>query len=124
MCNKRDSVRVALEAILLLLYAWNSCPVPGTDISRSLVAVGREFAFLINFSSGKHWELTSLPSTVVLYSKELAMCLSTCRQVAKLLVQEQCSCHWELINACCPDPHIYSLGNIVFAQRTVKSDSS
>jgi hypothetical protein len=48
MCNKRDSVRVALEAILLLLYAWNSCPVPGTDIFRSLVAVGCEFAFPIN----------------------------------------------------------------------------
>jgi hypothetical protein len=41
MCNEQDSVRVALEAILLLLYEWNSCPVPGTDISRSLVAVGR-----------------------------------------------------------------------------------
>ena len=40
MCNERNSVRVALEAILLLLYAWNSCPVHGTDISRSLVAVG------------------------------------------------------------------------------------
>jgi hypothetical protein len=53
MCNERDSVRVALEAILLLLYAWNSCPVPGTDISRSLVAVGREFAFSIDFSSRK-----------------------------------------------------------------------
>ena len=59
MCNERDSVRVALEAILLLLYAMNSCPVPGADISCSLVAaVGREFAFLIDYSSGKHWELT------------------------------------------------------------------
>ncbi len=49
MCNEQDSIRVALEAILLLLYAWNSCPVPGMDISRSLVAVGLEFAFPINF---------------------------------------------------------------------------
>ena len=40
MCNERDSVRVALEDILLLLYAWNSYPMHGTDISRSLVAVG------------------------------------------------------------------------------------
>ncbi len=55
MCNERDSVRIANEAILLLLYAWNSCPVPGMDISRSLVAIGREFAFLIDYSSGKHW---------------------------------------------------------------------
>jgi hypothetical protein len=40
MCNERDTVRVALESLLFLLYAWNSCPVPRTDISRSLVAVG------------------------------------------------------------------------------------
>ncbi len=51
MCNECDSNRVALEAILLLIYAWNSCLVPGTDISRSMVAVGREFAFPIDFSS-------------------------------------------------------------------------
>ncbi len=42
MTNKCDSIRVALKAILLLLYACNSCPIPGMDISRSLVAVGRE----------------------------------------------------------------------------------
>ena len=84
MSNERDSVRVALEAILLLLYAWNSCPVPGMDISCSLVAV----AFPIDFSVGKHWELTSSPSTVVSYSKELATRLQACRLVADLLVHD------------------------------------
>ena len=85
MCNECNSVRVALEAILLLLYAQKSCPVPGTD-TRSLVAVGREFAFPIDFSSRKHWELTSSPSSVVSYSKELATRVSACCQVAELLV--------------------------------------
>ena len=73
MTNKRDSVRVALESLLLLLYAWISCPVPGTDISWSMVAVGREFAFPLDYSSGKHWQLTSLPNTIETYSKELAI---------------------------------------------------
>jgi hypothetical protein len=123
MCNERDSVQVALEAILLLLYAWNSCPVPGTDISRSLVAIGREFAFPIDFSSGLHWELTSLPSTVVSYLKELATRLSACREVAQLLVEEQPSYHCELVNARRPDPHTYSVGDIVFARRAVCSDA-
>ena len=88
MCNEGNSVRVALEAILLLLYAWNSCPVPRTDISHSLVVIGQEFAFPVDFSSGKHWELTSLPSTIVSCSKELATRLSACHEVAKLLVEE------------------------------------
>jgi hypothetical protein len=115
MCNERDSVWVALEAILLLLYAWNSCPVPGMDISRSLVAVGRKFAFPINFSSGKHWELTSSASTVVSYLTDLAALLSACRLIAELLVEEQHAYHREYINARRPDPCIYSIGNIVFA---------
>ena len=73
MSNERDSVRIAHEAILLLLYAWNLCPVPGTDISRSLVAVGREFLFLIDFSFSKHFELTSRPAAVKSYARELAI---------------------------------------------------
>ena len=72
MMNEWDTVRVALEALILFLYAWNLCPVPGTDISRSLVAVGREFAFPINYLHSKHWELTSSPVMVDTYSKQLA----------------------------------------------------
>jgi hypothetical protein len=121
MCNKWDSVWVALEAILLLLYAWNSCPVPGTDISRSLIAVGREFEFPIDFSSGKRWELTSSASTVVSYLKDLAAWLSACRLAAELLVEEQCAYHREYINARRADPRIYSVGDIVFARRAVRS---
>ncbi len=124
MCNKQDSVRIACEAILLLLYAWNLCPVPGTDIFCSLIAVGREFAFPINYSSGKHWESTSSPSTVITYSKELATCLSACCKVANFLVQEQRAYHCELINAWCPHPHVYSISDSVFAWCAVKSSSA
>jgi hypothetical protein len=52
MTNECNMVRVALEALLLLLYAWNSYPIPGTDISCSLVAIGHEFAFFIDFLTG------------------------------------------------------------------------
>jgi hypothetical protein len=75
MVNKHDSPCIALEAILLLIYVWNSCPVPGTDISHSLVAVGREFQFLIDFSTGKHIKLMSAPGVVLSYSCKLATCL-------------------------------------------------
>ena len=64
MGNERDTVRVALERLLFILYDWNSCPVLGTYISHSFVAVGRKFAFPIDFSSGKHWQLRSSPATV------------------------------------------------------------
>ena len=122
MSNVCDSIRVALECILLLLYAWNSCPVPGTDISQSLVAIGREFAFLIDFSCNKHWELTSSPTTVESYSRELATRLSALREVATLLVSEQRRYHQELVNSRRKDPRTYEPGDIVFAKRATKSD--
>ncbi len=91
MVNKQDSPCIALEAILLLIYTWNSCPVPGTNISRSLVAVGREFQFSIDFSSGKHIELMSAPGAVISYSCKLATHLNACHQIASILVEEhQC----------------------------------
>ena len=82
MTNEQDSVRIALEAILLLIYAWNSCPMPRTDTSCSLVAIGWEFAFPIDFSAGKNAELTLATGTVTSYSRELASHLAACHKVA------------------------------------------
>jgi hypothetical protein len=124
MTNERETVRVALESLLLLLYAWNSCPVPGTDISHSLVAVGQEFAFPINYSSSKHWELTSSPAMVESYSKDLAEQLGACRKIAMLLVGEQHEWHQELVNSRRRDPRIYSPGDIVFACCATRSDAA
>jgi len=115
MCNERNSNCVALKAILFLIYAWNSCPVPGTDISRSMVAVGRKFAFPIDFSFGKLAELYSAPGTVESYSKEL--------EVAMLLVKEQRCWHCELINPRRRDHRIYSVGDIDFSRRATRFDS-
>jgi hypothetical protein len=88
MTNKQDSTRVALEAILLLIYAWISCQVPGIDISRSMVAVGSKFFFPINFSTGKHAELYYAPG-VKSYARDMASRLSSCCKIVELLVKEQ-----------------------------------
>ncbi len=121
MCNEQDTVHVALESLLLLLYAWNSCPVPGTDISRSLVAVGQEFSFPIDFSSSKHWQLMSSPATVDTYSKQLATQLSACPKVVELLAREQRKWHRALFNSQRKDPRVYSPGEIVFARCATQS---
>ena len=124
MTNERDSVRVAMEAILLLLYAWNSAPIPGTDLSRCFVALGREFQFPIDFSANKHFELTSTPSTISSYSRDLAKRLSALHEVASLLVKEQRAYHRKFMNSRRPDPKLYSVGDIVFARRAVRSDAA
>ena len=119
MTNECGSVRIAMEAILLLIYVWNSALILGTNLSRSFVAVGRKFQFPIDFSAYKHWELTSAPPTIKSYVKELAAHLQASREVAKILVEEQHAMHREFINARRPDPKVYSVNNIVFACRSI-----
>ena len=90
MCNEWDMVRIALGSLLLLLYAWISCPVPGADILQSLADVGCKFAFPIDYSSDKHWQLTSSPDTVDIYLKQLATRLS-CREDIVFACRAICS---------------------------------
>ncbi len=124
MMNERNLVRVAMEAILLLLYAWNSAPIPGTNLSHCFVALGHEFQFPINFFAIKHFELMSLLSTITSYSCDLAPCLSTLCKVVDLLVNEQCAYHHKFVNSRHPHPKIYSVGGVVFARRAICSDAT
>ncbi len=88
------------------------------------MAVGREFAFPIDYSAGKHWQLTLSPSTVESYSKDLATRLSACHEIVELLVSKQREWHRLLVNLQRQDPRIYSHGDIVFARRATRSDAS
>ena len=124
MTNKHNLVRMALESLLLLLYAWNSCPIPGTDISHSLVAVSHKFAFPINFSTGMHPELTSSPTAIESYSHDLSERLAACREIVMLLVSENRTWHRELINSRQRGPRIYKPNDIAFARRAVRSNAS
>ncbi len=122
MSNERSSVRVAEESILLALYAWNSAPVDGTDISRSLIVKGREFRFPIDFLENKHFELISQPSSVSSYAQDQRMLLEASRAVAKVVIDERRAYHRELVNSLRPDPRTYNVGDRVFARRAVRSD--
>jgi hypothetical protein len=51
--NDRETNRVFVEGAQTLTYACNSCPVHGTDLSRSLLTVGREFHFPIDFEANR-----------------------------------------------------------------------
>jgi len=113
-----------LKPSFFLLYAWNSSPIPGTDLSHCFVTLGREFQFPIDFSANKHFELMSRSSTIASYSRELATRLSALREVVGLLVKEQRAYHCELVNSRRPDPTIYSVGGIVFAHHAVRSDAA
>ena len=123
MTNERNSVRIAAEAILLLIYAWNSAPIPGTDLPRSVVVTGRVFQFPIDFSASKHLELTSSPESVQSYARDQATLLSASRDIARILLEEHRSAYRERVNATRPDPRVFHPDDIVFAKRSTRSDA-
>jgi hypothetical protein len=84
MTIERDSVRVATEVLLLLIYAWNSAPIPGTNLPRSLVVCGRVFQFPIDISAAKHLDLSLSPASVESYAKDQAMLLSASIDIARV----------------------------------------
>jgi hypothetical protein len=67
--NERDSIRVAAEGLQLCKYAWNSAPVIGTDISCSLIYVGREFKFSIEYSASPHVNLNLDPAATTTFAE-------------------------------------------------------
>ncbi len=95
--------------------------MPGTCALFPLVAVGQEFAFPIDYSTRKHWELTSSPSTVITYSNEFAICLTACCTIAELLVKEQRLYHREFITPPNQTQGLTELAIFFFAQCAVRS---
>jgi hypothetical protein len=88
------------------------------------VAVGQEFAFLINFSTRMHQELMSSLTTVESYSHDLSKRLAACRAIVMQLVSEHRAWHREPMNSHQCNPRIYKLDDIVFAWYNVWSDAS
>ena len=81
------------------LYAWNSTPVPGTDISCGIIVTGREFHFHIDFSGRKHTSLTSSPTKANQFAADQAHLISACRLISKEMILHHRPMHRELINA-------------------------
>ena len=66
----------------------------------------------------------SFPATIDAYSKQLATRLSACCNVVELLVDEQREWHRALTKSWRQNLHVYSPGDIVFAQHATQSDAS
>ncbi len=64
-----------------------------------------------------------MPALIQSYVRGLAIHLTTSRKIAKILVKEQRAMHREFINSRMPNPHINSVGNIVFACWAVQSNA-
>ena len=121
--SDRDSKAAFVEGAYMSAYAWNSAPVVGTDIARSLVAIGREFHFPLDYSvaSARSFSQSVSPKAIRTYADNMAGLLVKCQEVYKLLISEHRAMHRELRNSQTPDPFQFHVGDIVLARKQVKS---
>jgi hypothetical protein len=119
--NDRDTNRVFVEGAQTLTYAWNSCPVSGTDLSRSLLVVGREFQFPIDFESNRHVTFSKTPNQVKLFADNLTDLLLKSREIYLILINEHRTLHRELRNAQIDKPREFNIGDVVFTNVQVQS---
>ena len=113
--------RVFLEDAEMMTYAWNSAPVHGTDLSHSLLNVGREFHFPIDFTSRHHITFDVDTPEVKSFAYELTALLQKSREIYKLLIHEHRCAHREFRNSQLNNPRKFKLDDIVFTNVQVQS---
>jgi hypothetical protein len=116
---------VWVPAIMLAAYAWNSSPIDGTDIIRSIPAVGRPFRFPLDLT------VTNIDLTPVLnqatavssYLKNIASNAAFSLQIIQLLTQDRRTARSEHVNES-RNQIIYNTDDLVLAQVQVTSQAS
>jgi hypothetical protein len=119
--NDRETNRVFVGGTHMLTYAWNSCPVLGTDLSRSLLTVGREFHIPIDFEASRQMSFEVTDNDKKLFADNLLDLLMKSREVYVLLISEHRTAHREYRNSQIKFPRQFKVGDIVFTNVQVQS---
>ena len=122
--NERASNRTYVEGALLAAYAWNSAPISGTDISKSLLVMGREFNFPIDFATDKTFSTNNEPEVIFEYTKELVDILKESREIYRILIDEHRAMHREIKNSQIQVERKFKVGDIVLARKQVQSNKA
>ena len=85
-----------MQGVFFTLYAWNVFPVDGTEISRSVVDIGRELPFKIELSTSRSREGTSEIQQALYQFEAASPLLFRQRYLFNILVSESRLIHTEL----------------------------
>ena len=121
----RATLSVWVPAILLAAYAWNSSPIDGTDIIRSIPAIGRPFRFPLDLdiTNGNIDPVLQQAPAVVQYLLGVSFQVSFAQDILKLLVSDRRNARAEHVNTT-RKPIIFNIGDLVLAQVQVQSQAS
>jgi hypothetical protein len=122
--NDRGTPKVFVEGAHTAAYAWNSSPIDGTDIIRSVPAVGRPFRFPFDLSlSSPPTPTQSQAADVHAFLRLAAPTTSFSEQVLRTLTEERRSIHRERANAA-RNPVAFQIGDLVMARVQVNSNAA
>ena len=117
--------KVWLPSAMLAAYGWNSSPIDGTDIVRSIPAVGREFRLPLDISllPAISPPITDHAQAVSEYAVHMSQSTTFNQEILKLLVEERRAAHAERINES-RQPVEYQVGDLVLARVQVQSNAA
>ncbi len=111
------------QGVLFAAYAWNAGPIDGTDIPRSLVAVGREFPFPIDLSNAIPRDGASEGQSALDHFESATPLLFKQRQLLSALNAERRQRHIDIRNEG-KKQRAFDIGDIVIVRKQVKSNKS
>ena len=111
-----------VQGSLLALYAWNAAPVDGTNVCRSVSAIGRKFPFPIDVEKQAVVpRLHSSSAAQVIDHMDAAFpLLMKQRQLLKILTEDRRE-HHRLLKNCAKNMKEYSPGDLVVIRKQVTS---
>ena len=93
-----DPIHRCLQGVFLAWYTWNTGPVYGTDIARSVVAIGRNVPFTINLSRKRSRGGTPERNQALDNFEAASPLMFRQREILKILVSERTLRHRDLRN--------------------------
>jgi len=125
--SDRGTHLVWVEASMIATYAWNCSPIDGTDVVRSVPAMGREFKFPFDLALDADGPVPagplSDPSTSVLeYIKHTGQHVDFARKVVALVVEDRRHAHRDRVNAGRSAPS-FAAGDLVLIRVQVQSSA-
>ena len=119
--EERGTPASFVECGLTTAYAWNASPIDGTDILRSVPAIGRELRFPLDIhESEMPSPITDVTRSVVDYIQYLGRDVSYARGLLSWLVADRREAHRERANSK-KKPIVYRVGDIVMGRVAVQS---
>jgi hypothetical protein len=119
--NDRGTNDVFVEAVHCFTYAWNASVIDGTDIVRSVAALGREFQFPLDLQLARepvpvNGNLSELHSFLRIHQNNARVAT----EILRIITEERRTYHRERVNND-REPVFFQVGDVVMVRVQVQS---